>query len=260
MIIEIIKLINEFIVSISHFAWPIIALAVIFIFQKNIGSLIDRIIELNIPGINIGVKDKQSTTMGSDPTGLNVSESLKKTVSSPTNLSTKTEDSQASEEKSKNESKENNTNLKLKEIDDSLNTATSKSVLYYEEVIRDDLKELKSDEPKQIDILVKALAITEGKLYYQNLHNAIWGSQVALLHHLNSNLQGSSLEVLKVFYDRGAKKTPAMYTDYKFEQYLEYLIVHKLIKKEDSHCLITQLGIDYLGYLVLYGIKEPISY
>lgn len=260
MIIEIIKLINEFIVSISHFAWPILSLAVIFIFRKNIGNLIDRIKKVNVPGFNMEVEEKQSTTIDYSPTGLNVSESLKKTVSRPTNLSTKTEDSQASEEKPENESKENNTNLKLKKIDDSLNAASSQSVLYYEEFIRDDLKGLKTDKPKQIDILVKALAITEGKLYYQNIHSVIWGSQLSLLRHLNSTPQGSSLEVLKVFYDGGATTTPTAYANYTFEQYLNYLTANKLIEKKDNNCLITQLGIDYLGYLTLYGIKDPIQY
>ena len=69
-------------------------------------------------------------------------------------------------------------------------------------------------------------------MYYESVHSVIWGSQLALLRHLNSATGGSSLEVLKVFYDGGAAKTPSIYSEYPFEQYLDYLVGHNLVEKK----------------------------
>lgn len=247
-------------IILENLPWPIIALAIIFVFRKNIEKLIDRIKKVKGGGLDISMEHEQSTTIDSSPKGLKISEPLETIVHSPTNLNIKTDNTQAIKDSVDDKSNENDTNPKLKDAEDLLSIISSQSIITYENSIRNDLKELKTDEPKQIEILTKALASIQGKLYYQSVHNAIWGSQLSLLRHLNTAPKGSSLEVLKVFYDLGAAKTPSMYTNYKFEQYSEYLIGSHLIEKQDNCYFISQLGIDYLSYLTLYGIKDPIPY
>ncbi len=247
-------------IILENLPWPIIALAIIILFRKDIEKLIDRIKKVKGGGLDISMEHGQPTTIDSSPKGLKASESPETTVHSPTNLNIKTDNTQAIEDNVDSKSEENDTNPKLKEAEDLLSTISSQSLITYENSIRNDLEELKTDKSKQIEILIKALASTQGKLYYQSIHNVIWGSQLSLLRYLNTSPKGSSLEVLKVYYDLGAEKTPNMYTNYNFEQYLEYLIGNHLMEKQDNCYFITQLGIDYLSYLTFYGIKDPIPY
>lgn len=244
-------------IILENLPWPIVSLVVVFIFRETIKRLIDRIIKLKGGGVHIDISPVQPTTIDSGPTGLKVSESLKaKTVPSPMNLNIKKEDIQVINKTVD----EKTTNPRLKDVENFLNTISSHSIITREDSIHKDLDDLNIDEPKQIEILIKALASAQGTLDYESIHSIIWGSQLSLLRHLNSTSNGSSLEVLKVFYDEGAARSPAVYAKYSFEQYLEYLTASKLIEKRDNRCLITQFGIDYLGYLTLYGRGEPISY
>lgn len=50
---QIIKLFNEFIVAVSHFAWPIVALIIVFLFRKDISKLLERIIKGKLFGQEI---------------------------------------------------------------------------------------------------------------------------------------------------------------------------------------------------------------
>ena len=239
----------------DNLPWPIVSLVVVFMFRKTIKRLVDRIKKLRGGGVHIDMVPVQPTITDSGPTGLKISESLKaKTAPSPMNI--KKEDIQATFKMVD----EKTTNLRLKEIEDYLNTISSHSTITWENSIREDLDHMKIDESRQIEILIKSLASAQGTLNYENIHRVIWGSQLSLLRHLNTTSKGSSLEVLKVFYDEGSVRAPDMYANYSFEQYLAYLTACNLIEKHDNCYLITQLGVDYLGYLTLYGIGDPITY
>lgn len=244
-------------IILNNLPWPIVFLVVVFMFRKTIKMLIDRIIKLKGGGVHIDMAPVQPTATDSGPTGLKISKSLKtKTVPSPTNLNVKREDIQATNKMVDEET----TNPRLKDIEDSLSTISSRSIIIWENSIREDLNGLNIEESKQIEILIKSLASTQGTLYYESIHSIIWGSQLSLLRYLNSTSEGSSLEVLKVFYDGGAARAPDVYANYSFEQYLEYLTASNLMEKYDNRYLITQFGIDYLGYLTLYGRGDPITY
>lgn len=244
-------------IILENLPWPIVFLFVVFMFRETIKKLIDRIIKLKGGGVHIDITPIQPTTTDSGPTGLKISESHKtKTIPNPMNSNIKEEDIQATNKMVD----EKTTNSRLKDIEDSFNTISSRSIIAYENSIREDLNDLNIKESKQIEILIKALASTQGTLYYESIHSVIWGSQLSLLHHLNTTSKGSSLEVLKVFYDGGAARDPNLYHNYSFEQYLEYLAANNLIEKRDNRYLITQPGIDYLGYLTLYGRSNPITY
>ncbi|MGR3303296.1 MAG: hypothetical protein ACUZ8I_12445 [Candidatus Scalindua sp.] len=244
-------------IILENLPWPIVSLFVVFMFRETIKKLINRIIKLKGGGVDINIAPVQPTTTDSGPTGLMISESHKaKTIPNPMNSNIKKEDIQATNKMVDGKT----TNSRLKDIEDSFNTISSRSIITYENSIREDLNDLSIEESKQIEILIKALASTQGTLYYEGIHSVIWGSQLSLLHHLNTTSKGSSLEVLKVFYDGGAARDPNLYHNYSFEQYLEYLTANNLIEKRDNRYLITQPGIDYLGYLTLYGRSNPITY
>ncbi len=146
-------------------------------------------------------------------------------------------------------------------VDDAVKASSNPTIIEYEKSIRKDLEALKrTDESKQIKILVSALATTQVTLYYEQIFNSIWRSQLSLLRHLNSISNGETLEELRTFYDQGASIRPEVYANYSFERYIDYLTVHKLMEKHDNLYWITQVGIDFLAHLVKLGKKDPIHY
>lgn len=123
-----------------------------------------------------------------------------------------------------------------------------------EDLIKKDLKKYKfTDEEEKLNILIKHLAATQLALNFEKIEKAIWGSQVDLLRHLNSLPSGASAEELRLFYDAAAKKHPQTFSEYNFEKYLEYLVLKVLIGYEDGRYHITNLGRDFLSYLVATG-------
>lgn len=123
-----------------------------------------------------------------------------------------------------------------------------------EENIRKDLeiRGLSSQQDK-INLLIKHLAINQLALHFERINSVIWGSQIALLQHLNSCIDGDSSSMLRIFYDNAAKNYPDTFASYPFEQYLQFLVAFNLIIQRGERYFITALGREFLVYLTATG-------
>lgn len=130
----------------------------------------------------------------------------------------------------------------------------SKVLLEQETSIKKDLERRGlSNQQETLNVLVRHLAATQLALFFEYVNTLIWGSQVGILQHLNSTPQGETSEKLKSFYDYAAIIYPDAFANYSIEQYLGFLVTSKLITQIGDQYLITDLGRDFLGYLVNTG-------
>ncbi len=110
---------------------------------------------------------------------------------------------------------------------------------------------LKSTEDK-IDILYKYSQALYLILTFERLYNSIYGSQLDILQRTNTNTENR--ETLKRFYDSAVKKYPEFYSNYTYDQYLDFLISQDLIIfNDEGNCSITWLGRDFLKFLIESG-------
>lgn len=77
----------------------------------------------------------------------------------------------------------------------------------------------------------------------------IWKSQILFLAELNRQNGIAPISTARTFYSHGATDAPGFYTNYTFDQWLNFLQTQNLIIKHPSDMLeITLRGRDYLSY------------
>jgi len=122
-----------------------------------------------------------------------------------------------------------------------------------ERSIKKDLEDKRLPQQETIDVLVRHLAATQVALRFEFINKTIWGSQILILINLNSKPMGETPEMLKPFYEEAAKTYPDAFSNYTFDRYLDFLVSASLIIFQNGRYLITNLGRDFLGYLVATG-------
>jgi len=109
-----------------------------------------------------------------------------------------------------------------------------------------------SNPQDKINLLIKHLSIIQLALQFERINGLIWGSQVKILEHLNSRKE-DSVAGLKFFYDTAYKLSPDVFTNYPFEQYLQFLIAFNLIVQQGEKLSITDIGREFLVYIAATG-------
>lgn len=124
-----------------------------------------------------------------------------------------------------------------------------------EENINADLKARSLDgRVEAIPALVKNLAAAILAAEFESIYNSIFGSQLAMLNHLNSRIpNGDTAESLKQFYSNAAAAYPALYATKSFEEYLSFLVSRLLIKESDGKYHLTNKGKEFLVQIVRTG-------
>ena len=108
-------------------------------------------------------------------------------------------------------------------------------------------------------ILTRYLAANLIYIDFERIYHNIFGSQLNLLQFLNSRPKGENLEGLKPFYDLAVTMHPKT-ADYPFQQYLDYLINTGLIIKKEGLFYITQMGREFLEYLIKQGYSLSLPF
>jgi hypothetical protein len=132
------------------------------------------------------------------------------------------------------------------------------SLKWYEEAVRKDLLSQKIEsDARKIEYLIGHLALAILAKDFECLNSVLYGNQVRLLEHLNSNTEGDTADNLKAFYSSASARYPSAYKNYSYDQYLDFLEKSQLITKKDKRYLISNLGRDYLSFLVKLRRKKP---
>ncbi len=90
------------------------------------------------------------------------------------------------------------------------------------------------------------------------LHDMTWvyiyKSQLLMLLELNRRNGWLPLADVKRYYDKAAAEHSTAYSDYSFEQWLEFMKSHELVIRHPSDMFeITIRGKDFLKYLTHWG-------
>jgi len=109
--------------------------------------------------------------------------------------------------------------------------------------------------PEKERFLVRELAITQLSLAFERTYSTIWGGQICILEELNDRRTlGSSKEEIKTsFYDVAVTKWPNYFTNYSYDEYLDFLKASNLMREENETLFINALGIEFLQYLTQTG-------
>ncbi|MEZ9200243.1 hypothetical protein [Shewanella sp. 10N.286.54.B9] len=163
----------------------------------------------------------------------------------------------ANNQKIEQKEKENENEVKklLDRIGDSI------VINEYEEHIKRDLKARNLDcENDTAKVLIKHLAGTQISLNFEALNQDIFTSQIELLRILNDAIPDGKAPV---FVDEFAQniiiKNSDVLKEWTPKSYLEYLYSKQLIVNEESNVRITNIGVEYLSWLVKSGRSRSSS-
>jgi hypothetical protein len=133
------------------------------------------------------------------------------------------------------------------------NFGISPLVINRERAILTDLNNVQSAERESL--LVRHLAIASLQLIAEQTYRLIFGSQLAMVQHLNLYGPTPKSKLLETFYEPAAAADPAPYAKIPPEGWFQYAVKTSLIWATDSECYaITQTGKAFLEWLVATGI------
>ncbi len=136
--------------------------------------------------------------------------------------------------------------------------AVSPSILRREELIRNDLSEMKLDKhtPEAFDLLIHHLAYTQTVSTAERVYRTIFGSQIATLKILNTS-GTRSREHLKQIYGVAMANFPQLYQNYSFQDWLKFLLSQGLLGTNDQETFfITDDGKEFLKWITEAGVNE----
>ena len=231
---DILKILIERVLS-----WPIAALILCLVFRKSLTSLIDRVDLFKGPGIEV------STPLISATKQLD-SEALPKTSDltlpvpeqQPLGLPDNIEEQRRA----------------------ALTYGGEEEVLLLQmRAIQENLEYLRfplgSEETARV--LIRHLAASQLLYKAEVLYRLIFGSQIALMRELNeSGAQAESF--VRVFYDRAKAESPMFYSDYTFENWINFLLTQQAVAFESNRYGISKFGHQFLGWLVANSVPAKL--
>ena len=114
------------------------------------------------------------------------------------------------------------------------------------------------DPEKQIDVLVRHLAIARLSRNFEQIYRIIFGSQIAGLTALAAAPNGEApASEASAYFDTIKAKFPEFYEKSNFEQWIQYPINADLIERLSDRLKITDMGREFLTYLT--AVKLPIE-
>jgi hypothetical protein len=91
------------------------------------------------------------------------------------------------------------------------------------------------------NLLIRFLAVTNLALNFERIDSAIWGSQIYIFEHLNTNRVGIAKGDIKtLYYDEAVKRWPAFFEAHSYDAYLRFLKNSNLVLEQDGHLLIPE--------------------
>ncbi len=148
--------------------------------------------------------------------------------------------------------------LPLTKHEELMRAFDSPMLLAFESKIKSDLTQRGDPDPqKQIDALVRHLAVANIRAIFERLARLIFGSQLELLIHLNSRFEGETPSDLKHYYDLAAVASPGLYKDYSYDQYLGFLKSNNLVQEMGGRLYVTDMAKQFMTYLIQTGDTAP---
>ena len=136
----------------------------------------------------------------------------------------------------------------------------SPTITDLENSIRQELKDKGLDDTGEtVKVLLRHLAGARLLLTFERIHSIIFGSQLYLLKQLNSSPEGVTEEDVSHFFGKVKQQFFESFRNWTVENYLSYLYSNSLITKTDNNIHLTFFGVEYLTWIVRYGVIEDKS-
>jgi len=108
-----------------------------------------------------------------------------------------------------------------------------------------------------IKVLIKHLGAAKILLEFEQIYSLIFGSQIFLLKKLNEVAgQGKPREFVAAHFEQIKSLFPEILGNWSSEQYLAFLLSRLLITMEGNTFHITNLGVEYLTWMIRNGRRE----
>ena len=104
-------------------------------------------------------------------------------------------------------------------------------------------------------ILIRHLANTRIQGRHEYVYNRIFGSQIAGLKRLN-DVGRASMDEARIFAKIAIEENPEFYKDYGFNGWIDFLIKNSLVNKNEEFLHITDMGKDFLRYIIEFRLTE----
>lgn len=122
-------------------------------------------------------------------------------------------------------------------------------------------KNLENSPFEKKAFLIRELASCQIALNYERIYHDIFKSQFDALQMLNSHTEGVLLEEIKKFYEKAKSDYSVPYSNYSFENWLDFLISCDLILLKDNKWCATEKSRAFISYIIVqqrYNIQEKI--
>ena len=128
-------------------------------------------------------------------------------------------------------------------------------VVEREELILTDLNKRQVHGPDREKFLLRFASAISFAWQFENIYNLIFGSQLALLHQLNTMAPlGVPIADARRAFDAACRSYPDFYKTYSFDQWMAFLQGQALILRSgNDRVSITVAGREFLKYLVERG-------
>lgn len=132
------------------------------------------------------------------------------------------------------------------------------------EIIKEQEERIKKDlEVRKLDysgdaakVLIRHLAGAQVFNWFEKTYYTLFGSQIALLKHLNTSIEGLTYEFVANYFEDIKKQYIDILAPWTVEQYLQYPIDSGLIEKKENGLFITKTGREFLILLTKAGYTE----
>ena len=130
-------------------------------------------------------------------------------------------------------------------------------LLKYKKDIEKQLEEKRNDDKEIIiDILKTKLACARLELFFEYVYSFIYGSQICLLKKINGTKPLLKV-VAQLYMENTKKRNPyVIWSKFNIDDYLHFLKTCYLIKESDSNLEITDVGREFLVWIIRNGRSE----
>ena len=159
----------------------------------------------------------------------------------------------ASTQKTEENSLLNDKDYNPKMLKDFAGLSRSKAIADLEialhKTLDDKVMKKELEDVDKVDFLVRELAISRLVSHFQAVYNLIFGSQIRALQILN---QHGSLPIgeAQLFFASVKSADSSFYGEYKFEDWLRFLIQANCVTVDNDLISLTPTGFDFLQFLL----------
>jgi hypothetical protein len=147
---------------------------------------------------------------------------------------------------------------KVRQAHELVEALTSPVIREGEEAIRKELKDKGlEDNSETVKVLTRYLATTQLIVTFEELYRVIFGSQIFLLKAANENrAAGLHEQFVKDHFSHVQTLFAPAFDQWTAEAYVHFLLTSGLLLKESDVFRITDLGVDFLEWMIKIGAPE----